>query len=245
MANTEPKYRKPVLLGDCKRIASRSFASLAARTMQTPSTVPPIAPQRAYPSRSLLIAVSFAWILAACGSQGQPLNSERIARTFGSYGVDVIQASDEGRVSSLYSGAGDEKVTRTFAVVRFSGRVSPAFDLEHSAVVSGQSLGAVFKSAGWVIEKHNIFIGELEVPQEYAIISERMQIGLPEYLATHVYLFVISSDKGSFNYATIVELHHPDYLSAEDLRKLYGEIIFDDSDRTSIDDFIDPEIWKN
>ena len=214
--------------------------------MQTPSTLPPIAPQRACPSRSLLLlAVSFAWILAACGSQGQPLNSERIARTFGSYGVDVIQASDEGRVSSLYSGAGDEKVTRTFAVVRFSGRVSPAFALEHSAVVSGQSLGAVFKSAGWVIEKHNIFIGELEVSQEYASVSERMQIGLPEYLATHVYLFVISSDKGSFTYATIVELHHPDYLSAEDLTKLYGEIIFDDSNRTSIDDFIDPEIWKN
>ena len=245
MANTELKHRKPVLFCHCKRVASLAFASLAAKSMQIPSTVLSIAQHRVYLARSLLTAVSFAWVFAACVSQGQRLNSERIESTFGNYGVDVIHASDEGRVSSLYSGAGDEKIMRTFAVVKFSGRVRPAFALEHSEVQSGQSLGAVFKAAGWVIEKHSIFIGELEVPEKYVIVAERMQIGLPENLATHVYVFVISSDEGSFNYATIVELHHPDYLSAEDLRNIYGEIIFDDSNRTSIDDFIDPELWKN
>ena len=244
MANTKPKYRKSVLSCHCKRVASRSFAGHAAKSMQTPSIVLSQVQHRVHLTRSLLISVSFVWILSACGSQAQRLNSERIERTFGSYGVEVIQASDEGRVSSLYSGTGEEKVTRTFAVVKFSGRVRPAFALEHSEIESGQSIGAVFKSAGWVIEKHNIFIGELEVPENYAIVAERMQIGLPENLATHVYLFVISNDEGSFNYATIVELHHPDYLSAEDLRTSYGEIIFDDSNRTSVDDFIDSEIWK-
>ena len=196
-------------------------------------------------TRSRLLAVCFVLMLAACGSQGQRLNSERIERTFGSYGVDVIRSNRGERVSSLYSGAGDEKVTRTFAVVKFSGRVRPAFAREHGEVESGQSLGAVFRSAGWAIEKHNIFIGELEVPGKYGIVSELMHIGLPEILATHVYLFVISKDERSYNYATIVELHHPDYLSADDLRNVYGEIIFDDSNRTSIDDFIDPELWKN
>ena len=183
-----------------------------------------------------------SFFLVACA---QPqLNSERIEQTFGSFGVDVIQSSKDGRVSSLYSGRGDNKVTRTFAVVEYSGRVRPAFASEHSQVISGQSLGAVFKSAGWEIEKHNIFVGEMEVPAKYGLLSELMQIGLPQYLAAHVYLLVIRKHERSYNYATLVELHHPDYLSAEDLKNTYGEIIFDDSKRTSIDDYIDPEIWK-
>ena len=112
-------------------------------------------------------------------------------------------------------------------------------------MIAGQSLGAVFKSSGWHIEKHNIFVGELEIPGKYSLISELMWLGLPENLATHVYLLVIRKGEMSYNYATITELHHPDYLSAGDLKAIYGEIIFDDSDRTSIDDFIDQEIWKN
>jgi hypothetical protein len=72
-----------------------------------------------------------------------------------------------------------------------------------------------------------------------------MRLSLPQNLATHVYLFVVRKDKRSYSYATIVELHHPDYLSAENLTDTYGEIIFDDSNRSDIDDFIDPEIWRN
>jgi len=203
-------------------------------------------PQRPHiPAWSLLAAVCCGFMLAACGSQGQLLNSERIEQSFGSYGVDVIQSGNEGRVSSLYSGSGADKVTRTFAVVKFSGRIRPAIASEHARVESGQSLGAVFKSAGWQIEKHNVFIGELEVTAKYSLLSELMQLSLPENLAAHVYLFVVRKDERSYNYATITELHHPDYLSVEDLKDAYGEIIFDDSNRTSIDDFIDPEIWKN
>jgi len=193
----------------------------------------------------LLFAICLGLLLAACGSQQQLLNSERIAETFGSYGVDVIQASDGERVSSLYSGRDADKITRTFAVVNFSGRISPALASEHARVESGESLGAVFRSAGWQIEKHNIFVGELEIAEKYGLLSELMQLSLPQTLAMHVYLFVIRKDARSFNYATIVELHHPDYLSVEDLNNAYGEIIFDDSNRSSIDDFIDPKIWRN
>ncbi len=213
--------------------------------MQIQNPVLSIPQRRHIPTLSLLVAVCCGFMLAACSSQGQPLNSERIEQSFGSYGVDIIQSGKEGRVSSLYSGSGADKVTRTFAVVKFSGRVRPALANEHARVVSGQSLGAVFKSAGWHIEKHNIFVGELEVPAKYSLLSELMQLSLPENLATHVYLFVIRKGKNSYRYATITELHHPDYLSAADLRAAYGEIIFDDSDRSSIDDFIDPEIWTN
>ncbi len=213
--------------------------------MQIPNTALSILQRPHIPAWSLLVAVCCGFMLAACGSQGPPLNSERIAQSFGSYGVDVIQSGKDGRVSSLYSGSGADKVTRTFAVVKFSGRIRPAFASEHARVESGQSLGAAFKSAGWQIQKHNIFVGELEVAAKYSLLSELMQLSLPENLATHVYLFVVRKDERSYNYATITELHHPDYLSVEDLKASYGEIIFDDSNRTSIDDFIDPEIWKN
>ena len=201
--------------------------------------------RRFQPPSSFLLAVSLLFVLSSCGSQAQRLNSERIERAFGSYGVDVLQSSASLRVSSLYSGNGDSKITRTFAVVKFSDRIRSPFAAEHASVLSGESLGAVFKSAGWQIEKHNIYVGEFEIPAKYGLISELMRTDLPEYLATHVYVFTINKDERSYNYATIVELHHPEYLSVEELHRIYGEIIFDDSDRTSIDDFVDPKLWKN
>ena len=193
----------------------------------------------------LFFAICLGLVLAACGTQDQLLNSERITMTFGSYGVDVLQTSNAGRVSSLYSGSGGDLVTRTFAVVRFSERTRRPYATEHAQVESGQSLGAVFKTAGWETEKLNIFVGEMEIPEKYGLLAELMQIGLPQFLAAHVYQFVIRKDNRSYDYAMIVELHHPDYLSAEDLLAIYGEIIFDDSSRLSVDDYIDPDIWKN
>ncbi len=184
-------------------------------------------------------------VLAACSSQDSLLNSERIAKTFGSFGIDVLQSGDVGRVSSLYSGAADDKITRTFAVVEYSGNVRRAFADEHARIVAGEPIGAVFKSAGWQVEKYNIFVGEMEIPAKYALLSQLMRIDLPRYLATHVYELVIRKDDKSYDYAMIVELHHPGYLTAADLKIIYGEIIFDDSARSTIDDYVDPSIWRN
>ena len=78
------------------------------------------------------------------------------------------------------------------------------------------------------------------MPNTYSDIGELMRIDLPESLATHVYLLIVSKDERSFTYATITEIHHPDYLSSADLKTIYGEIIFDDSNRDSIHDFIGP-----
>lgn len=191
---------------------------------------------------ALVLGIALAFV--ACGAQEPILNSERIERSFGSYGVDVLRADAEGRVSSLYSGTGDARVTRTFAVVMFSGPVRRAYASEHALVQSGRSLGEVFKSAGWEIDKLHIFIGEMEIPAEYRLLSDLMQIDLPMSLATHVYELTIRRDGGTYDYAMIVEIHHPDYLSADDLQAIYGEIIFDDSERTGVDDYIDPQIWN-
>ncbi|MDX1403757.1 MAG: hypothetical protein R3192_04430 [Woeseiaceae bacterium] len=196
------------------------------------------------PLRSALLLILWA-LLAACGSQEQLLNSERIERKFGSYGLDVLKANAALRVSSLYSGSGDAKITRTFAVVRFTRRTVRAYEQEHAQIMAGGSIGAVFKAADWDIEKINVFIGEMEVPAKYPLLSELMQIELPKFLAAHVYVLVVRKQERSYEYATIVELHHPDYLTADDLQAIYGEIVFDDSPRFTLDDYIDPAIWEN
>ena len=183
-------------------------------------------------------------LLAACAAGGPTLNSDRIERQFGSYGVEILWASESQRVSSLYSNNDSGRITRTYAVVEFLGSVRPEFAAEHEAILAGASIGATFRRTGWTIRKQNLFIGELEVPDTYTSIAARMQIQLPETLAVHEYLFVVSNETRSFSYARIIEVHHPDFLDAAALRGIYGEILFDDSNRDRIHDFIGPPPGK-
>lgn len=212
--------------------------------MQIPASKLSTARRDANPAPFLLFILIIVTGIAACSATGQRLNSERIEHRFGSYGVDVLRSEDGYRVSSLYSGTDAGKVTRTFAVVSFSDRINAALAREHSDVRSGKSVGAVFKSAGWTLEKHNVFVGELTLTAQQNVVATLMHVNLPEKLASHVYLLVVRKDDHSYNYASIVELHHPDYLTVEDLRDTYGEIIFDDSNRNGVDDFIDPGLWE-
>ena len=179
-------------------------------------------------------------VLASCVSGPAALNSERIERTFGSYGVDVLRQDEVRRVSSLYSGGPDRPVTRTYAIVEFLDKPAADWRREHEQIRDGASIGATFRRSGWEIERQHLFIGELEVPEAYAEIGALMQIDLPATLATHQYLFVIRREDRSADYARITEIHHPDYLTATDLWALYGEILFDDSNRDSIHEFIGP-----
>ena len=48
-----------------------------------------------------------------------------------------------------------------------------------------------------------------------------MQVDIPRELAMHAYLFNINNDLYSIDYATIIEIHHPQYLNVATLRKLY------------------------
>jgi hypothetical protein len=190
--------------------------------------------------RYVLVAIVAAFGLSACASSGTTLNSDRIERAFGSYGVDVLRSDSGRRTSSLFSLAGTNKTTRTYAVVEFAGEPRSAYSREHALIEAGQSIGATFRDAGWSINKQHMYIGEFEVPETYSYIGDLMQIVLPETLATHVYLLNVSKDDRSFSYATITEIHHPAYLDAADLKEIYGEIIFDDSNRDSIRDYIGP-----
>jgi len=193
-----------------------------------------------YSRRSSALLVTLLVALAGCAGTGTWLNSDRIERTFGSYGIDVIEDDGARRIASLYSMEPGGKVTRTYAVTDYILPVRAAYAAEHARIRAGASIGATFRDAGWTVDKQSLFIGELEVPAEYRLIGELMRIELPATLATHRYLLTVTREERTYNYATVTEIHHPDYLTAAGLRDIYGEILIDDSNRDSIHDFIGP-----
>ncbi len=179
-------------------------------------------------------------VLAACTSGGPTLNSDRIERAFGNYGIEILRADDSRRVTSLYSADETGSTTRTYAVVEYRDEPNALLANEHALILDGGSIGATFRAAGWEIDKQHIFIGEIEVPNTYREIATLMRLALPETLATQVYLFNVRNEERTLQYATITEIHHPDYLDAGDLQRIFGEIIFDDSNRDGLHDFIGP-----
>lgn len=162
-----------------------------------------------------------AVMLSACETEPVLLNSERIQKQFGSYGIDVRPSEAGLRRSSLYSMHAGQPVCRTYAVVRFSEQPGGNYSEEHAKVLAGNSIGATFKSHGWDIHKQSIYIGSLLLPPANTQISELMRIEGQNELAIHVYELLLVQDAQVFEYATIVETHHPEYLSERDLLELY------------------------
>ncbi|MEM9516714.1 MAG: hypothetical protein AAGA42_17835 [Actinomycetota bacterium] len=150
------------------------------------------------------------------------LNSERIEQTFGSYGIEVLQQTASERVSDLYSGMGAERTTRTFAVVTYPSTIADAVAVEHETIVDGGSIGATFRDAGWTIDKIDEYIGSLPAADVPPTAFDLMNIE-PDELALHVYRFDVSRDGETIEYATIAELHHPEYLTTEQLVEIFGE----------------------
>ncbi len=53
-----------------------------------------------------------------------------------------------------------------------------------------------------------------------------MRLAAPTNLATHAYKFVLTRDSQLIHYATILEMHHPAYLTE---RKLYDLFAIDEN----------------
>jgi len=150
-------------------------------------------------------------------------NSDRIRLKFGSYGIEIVENGARIRVSNLYSTTGGVKTNRTFAVVMLPDVIEPAFSREHDAIINGQSIGIVFKGHGWKIEKHHQYVGELDVGRNFsAVHSVFGDIGEVRPVI-HVYSLLIKKDNKQFHYASIAEVHHPDYLGLDDLRAIFGK----------------------
>jgi hypothetical protein len=171
---------------------------------------------------SRLIPLLLAIILNACGSETALLNSERIEQQFGSYGIDILPSENGLRRSNLYSVAGDDRICRTYAVVRFTDDPDDVYSLEHAKVLEGNSLGAVFKSNGWKIRKQTLHIGSFPVTAADGQIYDLMRLSEDQSLALHVYELLLVKDEQIFEYATVLEAHHPDYLLESELLELYS-----------------------
>ena len=142
------------------------------------------------------------------------LNSERIAKKFGGYGIEILQSTPRLRVSNLYDG---NKITRTLAIVDYPETIDTAFSKEHTEIVNGGSIGAVFKKHGWKIEKKNIYFGEIPTG-DYKELYKHMGNMAPSKLSIWIYVFQIQKGSKQYAYATISEIYHPDFLSLTDLK---------------------------
>lgn len=164
-----------------------------------------------------------AAILSACATESVILNSERIEERFGSYGIEVLASEAGLRRSSLFSYDGDTSTCRTYAVVQFREQLDPSYNDEHSRILAGDSIGATFKEGGWNIRKKTLFIGNVRLPQTRTQIGDLMRLSGAHDLALHVYQLVLVRNAEEFEYATIMEAHHPEYLGIQDLRQIFDD----------------------
>lgn len=177
--------------------------------------------------RARLTPAILAAALSACATETVLLNSERIEDRFGSYGIDVLASEAGLRRSSLYSIEDGEHVCRTYAVVRFSDNPDESIGAEHAKVLAGNSLGAVFKSNGWKVHKQTMHIGSFEMPASSTDVGNLMRLQQDSVLGLHVYQLLLARGGRIFEYATIAEAHHPEYLTEQQLRDIYS---FDESE---------------
>jgi hypothetical protein len=172
-----------------------------------------------------LVALSALPALGGCAPAAagrELLNSERIERRFGSYGVEVLESDACARVSNLWSGGPGDRVGRTFAVVSFAAAADPRVAAEHREIVAGGSIGAVFRRHGWEVARRHRLLGERPPPRPGDRLLRLMRLGGDAPLAFEVYTLVVSRDGERLDYATIAEVHHPEHLRLADLRELYG-----------------------
>lgn len=149
------------------------------------------------------------------------LNSERIEQRFGSYGIELLDQTDAVRTASLYSLEDGETVTRTFAVTRYTDSSDGRLAGVHERILAGGSIGATLAEAGWTVHRRHLWIGE--VPATTGI-GSLMHIDAAARLAVHVFHLEVSRGNEHLPYATIAEIHHPDYLDHAGIEELFGRI---------------------
>jgi hypothetical protein len=162
-----------------------------------------------------------AAILSACATESVVLNSERIERRFGSYGINDLASEAGLRRSSLCSYDGDTATCRTYAIVQFEEQLDDRYNDEHSKILAGDSIGATFKESGWNIRKNTLFVGTIRLPDTRTEIGKLMKLSGAHDLALHVYQLVLVRQDSALEYATILETHHPEYLSEDALCEIF------------------------
>lgn len=163
-----------------------------------------------------------ALALSACVEGAEPLNSERIEAEFGNYGIDVLSYRDGLRRASLYSTHDDGKITRTYAIVHFDNVPASLRDDEHAHILDGGSIGATFKAAGWSLQKETLYIDAVNPGDDVHGIGRLMRLDGSPDLAMHVYRLHVKKDSQSIDYATIIEIYHPAYMTQDRLQTIFS-----------------------
>lgn len=162
-----------------------------------------------------------AAMLSACATESVILNSERIEQRFGSYGIEVLASEAGLRRSNLFSYDGDTATCRTYAIVQFVEQLDDRYDEAHARVMAGDSIGATFKEDGWDIQKHTLYVGVVRMPEGPSEVRHLMRLTGAHDLALHVYQLVLVRGDIELEYATILEAHHPEYLTRKDLEAIF------------------------
>ncbi len=165
--------------------------------------------------------VAIIALATACIPEPELLNSDRIELRYGSYGVRLLHSDEQQRVSSLYSGEAEGEICRTFAIVDFILPPDSRVIAEHRSILAGGSIGQVFRQAGWQTEKYTLTIGETQAGAYRGPIAELMQLDPVVALAIHRYRFEVVRGALRIPYAVITEIHHPDYLTVQQLHDIY------------------------
>lgn len=174
--------------------------------------------------RFLLLLLNFISVLAVGACDRSPrLNSERIAQQFGSYGVEILRADADRRVSRLYSEDNGRRTTRTLARVEFDDAANSAIVNEHRIVLDGGSIGSVFKENGWTVSKETLQACAREFDTRMQPFLGGMRLEWPAILAVHQYRFRVSRGGQRIDYATITEIHHPEYLDYSALTEIFPD----------------------
>ena len=154
--------------------------------------------------------------MAGCATIDE-LNSERIRRLYGNYGVEVLTQTDVLRVTNLFSRADGLATCRTLAIVRFAPEAAANFSSAHAAIQAGASIGETLAQDGWTLEKTTRRLEAFNLTSASPLFERLMRIPAQSTLALHVYDLNAMRDGVAATYASIAELHHPDYWSASEL----------------------------
>ena len=180
--------------------------------------------------RQISVALS-SLLIGACGlwsdhpTGNPPLNSQRIEERFGSYGVLILAQADLRRETCLYSGNATVPVCRTIALVRFVAEPDPVLAAPLAKIRGGASLGATLASEGWQVRKLNRYVGEYPLGGDCdAGLARLLRICDPPPLALHIYELWAARNGVDREVATLLELHHPAYLSADDVQTIYARL---------------------
>lgn len=147
------------------------------------------------------------------------LNSDRIRQQFGNYGIEVLQQDAQLRVTNLYSTGPEGRICRTLAVVRFNLPVATELAAAHDEILAGGSIGTVLSRNGWRVVKRRLALHEIKVGAESRA-ATLMQLSGSRSLAADVYELTAERDAATLSYASIAEIHHPDFMNISSLRTL-------------------------